>query len=68
VITMRPKKFKSQREPRSAWKAAEKKGFDMSLIESNLSRTPQERIRVHSRALAAATALRKAMEQRNARS
>lgn len=50
----------------SAWKAAESYGFDMSLIESNLEKTPYERIRAHSRALAAVLALRAAMERRPA--
>ena len=52
----------------SAWKVAEAYGCDMSLIESNLRKTPQERIRAHSRALATATTLRAAMEKRHARS
>jgi hypothetical protein len=50
-----------------AWKAAEKDGFDMSLVESNLRKTPCERIRAHSRALATAVMLRQAMKKRNAR-
>jgi hypothetical protein len=45
-----------------AWAAAEAYGCDMSLLESNLRRSPAERIRVHGRALAAALALREAME------
>ena len=40
-----------------AWKAAEAYGFDMSLIEANLRRTPAERIRLHARTLALALAL-----------
>jgi len=51
-----------------AWHAAEQFGCDMSLLEINLNRTPEERIRAHSRALATLTALREAMEKRNARS
>lgn len=51
----------------SAWKAAEACGCDMSLIEVNLTRTPYERIRAHSRTLAMALALRKALEDRRAR-
>lgn len=39
----------------------------MSLVESNLRKTPCERIRAHSRALATAVMLRQAMAQRNAR-
>jgi hypothetical protein len=50
----------------AAWKAAEKAGYDMSLVESNLRKTPYERIRAHSRALATARMLRQAMEKRNA--
>ena len=50
-----------------AWKAAEKEGYDMSLIESNLGKTPCARIRAHSRALATAVMLRQAMKKRNAR-
>ncbi|MGH9315901.1 MAG: hypothetical protein ACRD1P_02175 [Thermoanaerobaculia bacterium] len=50
----------------SAWKAAEAYGFDMSLIEANLRRTPAERIRTHARALALALALRQQMKNRRA--
>ena len=44
--------------------AAEAYGCDMSLLESNLRKTPAERIRAHDRALAAARALREATESR----
>lgn len=50
----------------SAWKAAEAYGFDMSLIEANLRRTPAERIRLHARALALALTLRDQMKNRRA--
>ena len=50
----------------SAWKAAEAYGFDMSLIEANLRRTPAERIRMHARALALALSLRQQMKTRRA--
>ncbi|HSF07371.1 MAG TPA: hypothetical protein VLG10_16445 [Methylomirabilota bacterium] len=50
----------------SAWKEAEAYGFDMSLIEANLRRTPAERIRAHARALALAIALRQQMKNRRA--
>jgi hypothetical protein len=50
----------------SAWKAAEAYGFDMSLIEANLRRTPAERIRLHARALELALALRQQMKNRRA--
>lgn len=49
-----------------AWRAAEAYGFDMSLIEANLRRTPAERIRAHARALALAIALRQQMKNRRA--
>jgi hypothetical protein len=39
----------------------------MSMLEGNLRKTPLERIRAHDRALTAALALRKAMEQAHAR-
>jgi len=46
-----------------AWKEAEAYGFDMSIVEANLRRTPLERIRVHNRALRTAHLLREAMER-----
>jgi lipopolysaccharide biosynthesis protein len=49
-----------------AWKAAEKEGYDMSLVEGNLRKTPYERIRAHNRALATVVMLRRAMEKRRA--
>jgi hypothetical protein len=58
-------KLKRKDKPQSkAWRAAERYGCDMSLIEINLRKTPQERIRAHARALRLAQALRKAMENR----
>ena len=50
----------------SAWMAAEAYGFDMSLIEANLRRTPAERIRLHARTLALALTLRHQMKTRRA--
>ena len=47
----------------SAWKAAEAYGFDMSLIEANLRRTPAERIRMHARTLALGLQLRAIRER-----
>jgi hypothetical protein len=52
----------------SAWEEAERAGFDMSLIEHNLTLSVWERIRAHSRALAMALVLREGMEKRDARS
>jgi len=52
----------------SAWEEAERAGFDMSLIEHNLTLSVWERIRAHSRALEMALALREAREKRDARS
>lgn len=49
---------------KSAWKIAEEYGFDMSLIEESLRRTPMERMRVHDNALKTALMLRRAMEKR----
>ena len=54
-------------DPPTAWEAAEAEGYDMSMLEGNLRKTPLERIRAHDRALIAALALRKAMEQAHAR-
>jgi hypothetical protein len=60
-------KLNPSRERKSvAWKSAEKAGYDMSLVEGNLRKTPHERIRAHNRALATAVMLRQAMERRNA--
>jgi hypothetical protein len=61
------KRVKCRGRKKSAWNAAEEQGYDMSLIESNLRKTPYERIRAHGRALATAVMLRKAMEKRNGR-
>jgi hypothetical protein len=47
-----------------AWRAAEAHGFDMSLVEANLRRTPRERLLAHDRALRTAQRLRVAMEKR----
>jgi hypothetical protein len=46
-----------------AWKAAEDYGFDMSIVEANLSKTPAERVRQHCEALELGLRLRKAMEE-----
>ncbi len=61
MIAQRPRAGKAV-----AWRAAEKAGYDMSLVESNLRKRPSERIRAHSRALATAVMLRQAMEKRRA--
>jgi hypothetical protein len=58
-------KAKERVADRDAWKAAEAYGFDMSLVESNLRRTPAERILSHCRALAFDEVLRGAVKQRN---
>ena len=64
--TIRPMTSETPRAPSDRWAAAEAYGCDMSLLESNLRKTPAERIRVHERALAAALALREATESRAA--
>jgi hypothetical protein len=51
--------------PGPAWKAAEEYGFDMSLIEINLEKTPEERILAHDRVRQMADALREAMRRRD---
>ena len=67
---MMPDVGKIEPEPKdvrtSAWKAAEAYGFDMSLIEANLRRTPAERIRMHARTLTLALALRQQMKNHRA--
>jgi hypothetical protein len=67
---MMPDVGETEPEPKgsgaSAWKAAEAYGFDMSLIEANLRRTPAERIRMHARTLALALTLRQQMKNRRA--
>ena len=58
---------KAPTAPVSAWEILQADGWDLSLHESNLRKTPLERIRAHDRALTTALSLRKAMEQANAR-
>jgi hypothetical protein len=43
-----------------AWRAAYEAGEDMSLLECNLSLTPEQRIEQHQRALDLALAIREA--------
>ena len=50
--------------PGPAWRAAEKAGYDMSLVEEALRLTPIERIRANDRAVRMADSLRQAMEKR----
>jgi hypothetical protein len=47
-----------------AWRAAERYGFDMSIIEANLKLTPWQRIVNHSGALRLAEMLRDGMEKK----
>ena len=58
------KKEEKKKVEGPAWRAAREYGFDMSLLEENLHRSPAERIRFHSRALALAEILRKAMKRK----
>lgn len=46
-----------------AWRAACEYGFDMSLIEAALKRTPEERLEAHQRALDMILELRVAQEK-----
>ena len=47
-----------------AWKAAEDYGFDMSVVECSLRRTPAERLRDHARVLSMVARLRTAMRKK----
>ncbi len=51
----------------SAWGKAEQYGCDMSLLEENLRKTPNQRIKAHQQALNTVVILRKAMEKKHAR-
>jgi len=59
------RKPKGEFVPGPAWRAAEAHGVDMSLIESNLRRSPAERVRAHSRDLAMERELKEAMRKRD---
>ena len=50
----------------ASWKAAREYGFDMSLIEDNLRRSPRDRIGLHLRAMQTVGALRAATEKAHA--
>lgn len=50
------------------WKAAEHYGCDMELLRAAIGRTPAERIRYHTHALATANILRRAVRARDERS
>ena len=52
-------------KPLSAWEAAEAEGIDMSLIESSLRLTPDERLRQHDSALTTVEMLQRAGKERN---
>ncbi len=51
----------------SALAAAAAYGIDLTLIEANLRRTPDERVRDHESAMEVAQALRKATEEHRAK-
>ena len=51
------------KEKRSAWRDAEAFGIDMSLLDENLRKTPEERIQQQSDAQNAILELRKAMKE-----
>lgn len=65
---MKPRDLRDFDERPSAYEPIrlEAEDFDHALLESNLRKTPWERIRAHDRALATARLLRRAMEQRDA--
>jgi hypothetical protein len=60
ILAMTSETPRAVDERQTAWVAAEAHGCDMSLLESNLSKAPAERLRAHGRALAAALTLREA--------
>ena len=60
------RKVRKLAPPGPHWKAAEEYGIDMSLVESSLRRTHEERVNAHTQALATALVLREAMRKRNA--
>lgn len=62
LMTLGTLKEKPHREM-SAWDAARENGCDMALLEDNLRRTPNERIRLHQKALRAVTMLHRAGEK-----
>ena len=64
ILSMANETLRVPSDQRSAWAAAEEYGCDMSLLESNLRKTPAERLRAHGRALAAALALKQPAERR----
>jgi len=59
--------IQGQQQRESAWDLAAGYGFDMSLIEENLGKTPTERIQAHQRALQTALSLRMAVEKQHAK-
>jgi len=50
-----------------AWRAASEYGFDMALIEDALSKTPEERLDAHQRALDMILELKEAAEHHAAK-
>jgi len=50
-----------------AWRAASEYGFDMALIEDALSKTPEERLEAHQRALDMILELKEAAENHAAK-
>ena len=67
ILAMATENAERRCDGETAWAAAEAYGCDMSLLECSIRKTPAERIQAHSRALAAALALREAMERRAVR-
>ena len=55
-----------QTQDESAWDSAAEYGFDMSLIEENLRKTPAQRIAAHQMALDTALSLKTAVEKQYA--
>ena len=64
LLGMEPDDLRPPRGP--AWRSAEEYGLDMSLVESTLRRTPEQRIRLNEHSVAMVLELREAMKRRNA--
>jgi len=60
---MKKKRTLAPRGP--AWKAAEAYGFDMSVVESNLRRTPEELVLMHDRIRRTIQECREALRKQN---
>lgn len=65
---MKKKAHRKRKQPGFTWRAAQRAGIDVSLIEANLRLSVAERVRRHALALNQALELRAAMERKRGRS